>query len=139
MNEALIGTVIASIMAVASAVYTARNTRRTQADAAAQAADRARESADIAERESQRKFHIEMLNMTKNEVEILNTRMLDLRNRLISAENETDAERTRRREMQFRVDDMTDQLSRLKRILGDVVPADQRIRYPDLFPPTTVV
>lgn len=123
----LLGTVIASIMAVAAAAYTANQSRRTSEATSTQAAD-------VAERESQRKLQVEMLNLLKGEVESLNKRVVELRTRLVAAEDETDAERRRRREMEFEVDEMKSQLDRMKRILGDVVPTEARAQYPDLFP-----
>ncbi len=132
----LLGTIIASVMAVAAAAYTANQSRRTQETTASQAAD-------VAERESQRKLQVEMLNLLKSEVESLNKRVIELRTRLVAAEDETDAERRRRRDMEFEVDEMKQQIDRMKRILGEVAPTDARARYPDLFtgslptPPTS--
>lgn len=122
----LFGTIIASCLALGAAIYTANQSRRAQEVTSAQAAD-------AAERESQRRLQLEMLNLLKSEVEALNKRVVELRTRLVAAEDETDLERRRRREVEAKVDEMEQQIDRMKRILGDVAPETARIQYPDLF------
>lgn len=122
----LFGTILASALALGAAIYTANQSRRAQEQTAEQAAE-------AADRESQRRVQLEMLNFLRGEVETLNKRLSEMRDRLIAAEDESDAERRRRRAMEAEVDEMKHLIDRMKRILGEVAPDTTRSQYPDLF------
>lgn len=122
----LFGTILASALALGAAIYTANQSRRAQEQTAEQASE-------AADRESQRRVQLEMLNLLRAEVETLNKRLSEMRDRLIAAEDESDAERRRRRAMEAEVDEMKHLIDRMKRILGEVAPDSTRAQYPDLF------
>lgn len=126
-----IGTTIAALFALFAAVFTSQQSRKAQ-ETTAQAAS------DAVDREAQRKTQIEMLNLLRSEVESLNKRVVELRERLINAEDSTDRERKLRRDVESRVEELQETLNRMLRIIATAIP-DARSAYPDLFtPPPTV-
>lgn len=108
---AIIGTSLAALIAGASAVYTARQSKQAQIVTAER-------TAEMQDRESQRAVQTRMLELLSAEVETLNRRVIDLRLRLQTAEDSVDLERSKRREVEQRMDELTDSVERLRNILG---------------------
>lgn len=123
----LFGTIMAALLALGAAIYTARSSRKASEVTASQAAD-------AVDRESQRQTQMAMLDLLRKEVEALNVRVVELRTRLISAEDQTDRERKLRRDVENKVDELQESLGRMARILTQVAP-EVRTTHPDLFPP----
>lgn len=119
---AFLGTTGAALIAMYSAIYTANQGRRAQAITSERAAE-------IADKESQRAVQIRMLELLGNEVETLNNRIIELRKRLTTAEDFADAERTRRREVEARLEELNDSIERMKNIMGQIPGLDQ---HPEL-------
>lgn len=115
---AVIGTTIAALIAMYSAIYTANQGKKAQIITSERAAE-------MAERESQRAVQMRMLELLGNEVETLNKRIIELRNRLQSAEDFADMERSKRREVEQRLEELTDSVDRLRNILGSLPGATQ--------------
>lgn len=113
---AFIGTTLAALIAMYSAIYTANQGKKSQIISAERAAE-------MSDRESQRAVQTRMLELLSNEVETLNKRIIELRNRLQSAEDFADMERGKRREVEQRLEELTDSVDRLRNILGSL-PAD---------------
>lgn len=113
---AFIGTTLAALIAMYSAIYTANQGKKSQLISAERAAE-------MSDRESQRAVQTRMLELLSNEVETLNKRIIELRNRLQSAEDFADMERGKRREVEQRLEELTDSVDRLRNILGSL-PAD---------------
>ena len=108
---AVIGTTLAALLAMGSAIYTANQSKRAQVITAERAAE-------MSDRESQRAVQTRMLELLSAEVETLNKRVIELRQRLQSAEDSVDMERTKRREVEQRMDELTDSVERLRNILS---------------------
>ncbi len=115
---AFVGTTMAALIAMYSAIYTANQGKRAQVITAERAAE-------MADRESQRAVQMRMLELLGNEVETLNRRIVELRNRLQSAEDFADMERGKRREVEQRLEELTDSVDRLRNILGSIPGASQ--------------
>ncbi len=107
---AIIGTTVAALIAMFSAIYTANQGKKAQVITA----DRA---AEMADRESQRAVQTRMLELLSSEVETLNKRIIELRSRLQSAEDFADMERSKRREVEQKLEELTDSVDRLRNIL----------------------
>lgn len=106
----LIGTIVAALISLAAAMYTASQSRKAKVITA-------EETNEAVDRESQRKTQIRMLELLQAEVETLNTRISELRNRLNNAEDFADMERTKRRDMEEKLEQMTDSVQRLRNII----------------------
>lgn len=102
-----VGVIIAALLALGSAIYTARAARNSNAD-----------TERVADAASQREFQIELLNTLSNEVDKLNTRINDLRARLTAAEDDLDKERSLRRELTAACEQLKDQVERLQGLLA---------------------
>lgn len=113
---AFVGTTLAALIAMYSAIYTANQGKKSQVITAERAAE-------MADRESQRAVQTRMLELLSSEVETLNKRIVELRTRLQSAEDFADMERGKRREVEQRLEELTDSVDRLRNILGNL-PAD---------------
>lgn len=120
---AFFGTTGAALIAMYSAIYTANQGKKAQTITAERAAE-------LADKESQRAVQIRMLELLGNEVETLNKRIIELRQRLTSAEDFADAERTRRREVEGRLEELTDSIERMKNIMANIPGLDQ---HPELL------
>jgi uncharacterized protein YlxW (UPF0749 family) len=114
VNEVLafIGTALAALLATGAAIYTANQGKRAQVSAV-----------EAGERESQRAVQTKMLELLSNEVEILNKRVIELRTRLQGAEDFLDLERSKRREVEQRLEELNDSVERLRNILGKLPEA----------------
>jgi predicted RNase H-like nuclease (RuvC/YqgF family) len=110
---AIVGTTLAALIAMTSAIYTANQGKKAQVITAERAAE-------MADRESQRAVQMRMLELLGNEVETLNKRIVELRTRLQSAEDFADMERSKRREVEQRLEELTDSVDRLRNILGSL-------------------
>lgn len=110
---AVIGTTVAALIAMYSAIYTANQGKKAQVITAERAAE-------MADREGQRAVQMRMLELLGAEVETLNKRIIELRTRLQSAEDFADMERSKRREVEQRLEDLTDSVDRLRNILGSL-------------------
>lgn len=108
---AVVGTTLAALIAMGSAAYTARQSKQATVITAERAAE-------MSDRESQRAVQTRMLELLSTEVETLNRRVIDLRQRLQTAEDSVDLERSKRREVEQRMDELTDSVERLRNILG---------------------
>lgn len=110
---AFLGTTLAALIAMYSAIFTANQGKKAQVVTAEKAAE-------MADRESQRAVQMRMLELLGNEVETLNKRIVELRNRLQSAEDFADAERGRRREVEQRLEEINDNVDRIKAVIGSM-------------------
>lgn len=110
---AFVGTTLAALIALFSAAFTANQGKKAQVITAERAAE-------MADRESQRAVQMRMLELLGSEVETLNRRIIELRTRLQSAEDFADMERGRRREVEQRLEELTDSVDRLRNILGSI-------------------
>lgn len=119
------GTTVAAIIALIAAVYTAQQSKKTQVQTA-------EEASSAVDRESQRRVQIELLNILRSEVEQLSQRVVDLRARLLSAEDSTDRERKLRRDMEIRVEELQDSLAKMLRLIATAIP-DAQTQFPELF------
>lgn len=108
---AVVGSTLAALIAMYAAIYTANQGKKAQIVTA----DRA---AELAEREGQRAVQTRMLELLSNEVETLNKRVIDLRTRLQLAEDFSDEERSKRREVEQRLEAINDSVESLRNILG---------------------
>lgn len=115
---ALVGTTLAALIAMYSAIYTANQGKKAQIISAERAAE-------MADRESQRAVQMRMLELLGSEVETLNKRIIELRTRLQSAEDFADMERGKRREVELRLEELTDSVDRLRNILGSLPGAEK--------------
>lgn len=115
---AFVGTTLAALIAMYSAIYTANQGKKAQVITAERAAE-------MADRESQRAVQMRMLELLGNEVETLNKRIVELRTRLQSAEDFADMERGKRREVEQRLEELTDSVDRLRNILGSLPGTEQ--------------
>jgi DNA repair exonuclease SbcCD ATPase subunit len=115
---AFLGTTVAALIAMYSAIYTANQGKKAQVLTAERAAE-------MADRESQRAVQLRMLELLGNEVETLNRRIVDLRSRLQHAEDFADMERSKRREVEQKLEELTDSVDRLKNILSTLPGAAQ--------------
>lgn len=109
----VMGTTLAALIAMFAAVYTARQGRKSQEVTAER-------TAEITDRESQRAVQTRMLELLSSEVETLNRRVIELRSRLQNAEDFADMERTRRRDVEQKLEDLTDSVDRLRNILASL-------------------
>lgn len=107
------GTIVAALIAMCSAIFTANQGRKAQTVTSERAAE-------LADKESQRAVQIRMLELLGNEVETLNNRIIELRKRLQSAEDFADSERSKRREVEQRLEELTDSMDKIKNIIGSM-------------------
>lgn len=117
---AILGTTVAALIAMFSAIYTANQGKKAQVITA----DRA---AEMADRESQRAVQTRMLELLSAEVETLNRRIIELRTRLQSAEDFADMERSKRREVEQKLEELTDSVDRLRNILTSLPGAGANV------------
>lgn len=115
---AFVGTTMAALIAMYSAIYTANQGKKAQVITAERAAE-------MADRESQRAVQMRMLELLGSEVETLNKRIVELRSRLQSAEDFADMERSKRREVEQRLEGLTESVDRLRNILGNLPGATE--------------
>lgn len=123
---AFVGTTLAALIAMYSAIYTANQGKKAQVITAERAAE-------MADRESQRAVQMRMLELLGNEVETLNKRIVELRTRLQSAEDFADMERGKRREVEQRLEELTDSVDRLRNILGSLPGTEQNAEVQKLL------
>lgn len=119
MNATAIGSVLAALLATFAALYTAKQARQGQ-DATAE-----------------REVQLSMLRLLSNEVEVLNRRITELRGRLNQAEDSVDAERTKRRDVESRLDELTESVDRLRAILATLPGAGDNPEVARLLKPFT--
>lgn len=110
MDPSILVAVIAGLVALVSAVVTARN---------ASASTKA--SAMVTEQASQREFQAAFLNTLSAELEKAQKLNTELRIRLSQAEDNVDAERSRRRDCESKLDQLIETVERLQAILS-IVP-----------------
>jgi uncharacterized protein YlxW (UPF0749 family) len=115
---AFLGTTLAAVIAMYSAIFTANQGKKAQVVTAEKAAE-------MADRESQRAVQMRMLELLGNEVETLNKRIIELRNRLQSAEDFADSERARRREVEQKLEEINDNVDRIKAVIGSMPGANE--------------
>lgn len=115
---ALLGTIIAALISLAAAVYTTTQSTKAKKVTTAQ-------TNEAVDRESQRKTQIRMLELLQAEVETLNNRIIDLRTRLNRAEDFADMERNKRREMEEKLEQMTDDVQRIRNIICQIPGAKE--------------
>jgi septal ring factor EnvC (AmiA/AmiB activator) len=113
MNGTVWGTIIAAVVAAAAAIYTATQGRKAQVLTSEQ-------TVEANEREAQRKTQAWMVERLQAEVESLNARVVELRNRLTAAEDTSDKERQKRRELEDKLQAVLDSIERLKNILCEL-------------------
>lgn len=109
MGPETVGTVVVAFIALASAIYTANQGRKSAAAAAA-----------VAEKDSERDAQLAFLGLLSSEVQTLNAQVVALRARLAQAEDSADDERQKRREIERSMETVVAQVARLQEILGNI-------------------
>jgi predicted nucleic acid-binding Zn-ribbon protein len=122
----LLGTIIAALIAFASAIYTTSQSTKAKRVTTAQ-------TNEAVDRESQRKTQLRMLELLQGEVETLNNRIVDLRNRLNKAEDFADNEREKRRDLEEKIEQMLDQVQRLRSIIEQIPGAKDNRELARIF------
>lgn len=111
MNAQTWGVIVAALFALVAAVYTALKNSESN-----------RQTGTVAEAASQREFQLAFLKTLQDEISKLNTQRDGLRAQLTAIENDVDLERSRRRVVESKLEELIETVERLQNILK-LIPA----------------